>query len=116
MADRFGEFTVTGVPSSPIDPAVEVRFTVPVTALVVTLAELIEAFDVNDTVFVVPVPTVPASPSEPLVAVSMIVEPVTEVPTFEFKLPAAIKLNVVAAPELPVIVVVPALLSVKNTL
>ncbi len=107
--------TVTGVPKTPIDPAVEVKFTVPVAAFVVTFAELIEALDVNETVLVVPVPTVPARPSEPLVAVRTMLDPVTEVKAVEFKLPLAIKLNVFAAPEFPEIVVT-ALLSVKNTL
>ncbi len=112
MADKFGEFNVTGAPDKPIEPAVEVRFTVPVAAFVVTLAELIEALEVNDTVLVVPVPIVPASPREPLVAVRLITLPTIVVPTPTFKLPAAVKSNMLPAPELPVTVVMPATESV----
>ncbi len=88
------------------------RLTVPVAALVMTFAELIEALDVRLTVSVAAEPTVPASPSEPAVAVRVIVVPEIVVPPAAFKLPAAIKLNTLPAPELPVTVVVPATESV----
>lgn len=90
----------------------DVRLTVPVAALVKTFAELIEALEVRLTVLVVPEPTVPASPSEPAVAVSVIVEPDIVVPAAAFKLPAATKLNTLPAPESLVTVVVPATESV----
>lgn len=111
LADRFGAFTTTGAPDRPIEPAVDVKLTVPVAAFVVTFAELIEAFEVRVTVSVEVVPTVPASPSAPVVAVSDMVVPVIAVPTLLFRLPAAVKLNMLPAPELEEIVVVPALLS-----
>ncbi len=112
LAERFGELTVTCEPDEPIDPDVDVRLTVPVAAFVVTFAELIDALEVSETTLVVPVPTVPASPRDPLVAVRLMLEPTIELPPAEFKLPAATTLNTPLAPELPLIVVVPALLSV----
>ncbi len=99
---------MTRAPEVPIDPDVDVRFTVPVAAFVLTLAELIDALEVKLTVFVVAVPTVPASPSDPAVAVSVMVEPEMVVPAAEFKLPAAVRLNKLPAPESLVTVVVPA--------
>ena len=113
LAEKFGELIVTGAPERPTDPVVEVRLTVPVAAFVVTFAELIEAFEVSETVLVVAVPTVPANPSAPPVAVNDIVEPEISVAAPEFKLFAAMMLNTLPAPELPVTVVVPALLSVR---
>lgn len=98
----------TGEPDEPTDPAVEVRLTVPVAAFVITFAELIEALEVRLTVSVAAVPTVPERPSEPAVAVSVMVVPVTVVPTAALRLPAAVKLKTLPAPELPVTVVVPA--------
>ena len=103
---------MTGAPDNPIEPDVDVRLTVPVAALVLTFAELIEALEVRLTVFVVPDPTVPDRPSEPAVAVSVIVVPEIVVPTPALRLPAAVKLNTLPAPELPVTVVVPATESV----
>ncbi len=99
---------MTGAPDVPMDPVVEVRLTVPVAAFVLTFAELMEADEVRLTVLVVAVPTVPASPREPAVAVSVIVEPEMVVPAAEFKLPAAVRLNKLPAPESLVTVVVPA--------
>lgn len=109
LAEKFGELTTTGAPESPIEPEVDVRLTVPVAAFVVTLAELIDALEVNVTVLVVVVPTVPASPSAPAVAVRLIVVPVIFVAAPEFKLPAAVKLNTLPAPESELTVVVAAL-------
>ncbi len=99
---------MTGLPNAPIEPAVEVKLTVPVAELVVTFAELIEALEVNETVLVAAVPTVPANPSEPLVAVKLMVLPVIAVAADEFKLPAAVRSNMPPAPEFAVTVVVPA--------
>ena len=103
---------MTGVPEIPIDPLVDVRLTVPVAALVVTLALSMEALDCSVTVFVEVVPTVPERPSEPLVAVRSIVVPVIDVPLEELRLPAAERLKTLPAPELPVMVEVPAVESV----
>lgn len=111
FAEKFGELSTTGAPESPTEPVVEVKLTVPVAALVVTVAELIDALEVKLTVLVVAVPTVPDNPRAPPVAVSVIVLPVIAVPTDEFRLFAAMRLNTLLAPELDVTVVVPALLS-----
>lgn len=115
LAEKFGELNRIGVPSVPTEPEVDVRLTVPVAAFVVTLADVIDAFEVNETVSVVAVPTAPDRPRAPPVAVNIIVLPVIAAAAEVFKLFAAIRLNVLPAPELDVTVVVAALLSLMYT-
>ena len=112
MAEKLGALMTTGVPEIPIEPLVEVRLTVPVAALVVTLALLMDALDCKVTVAVEVVPTVPERPRDPFVAVRSMVVPVIEVPLEELRLPAADRLKTLPAPELLVIVEVPAVESV----
>ena len=105
----------TGVPETPIEPAVEVRLTVPVAAMRFNPPAKLEALEILFAEFRVielvlaTVPTDPASPSEPVVAVNPMSVPVIAAAAFEFKFPAAVMLNVPPAPELLLTTVVPAL-------
>ncbi len=96
----------------------DVRFTVPVAAMRFNPPAKLEALEmlpdeVNEIEFVLEVlPTAPANPNEPAVAVRATSVPVITAAALEFKLPAAVTLNVPAAPELLLTTVVPAFESV----
>lgn len=106
---------MTGVPDTPTEPAVEVRLTVPVPLSVKPPAKLPALLmlpaDVKEIELVVALPTAPARPSEPPVAVRAMLVPV--IAAEEFKLFVAVKLNVPPAPDALLTVVVAAFESDK---
>ena len=114
LAEILAADRATGVPDTPMEPAVDVRFTVPVAVTfkppgkLDALLMLPEELRVM-AVVAAAVPTAPCNASDPFVDVSSIVVPRTVIPLPEFKLPEAVRLKSLPAAELLVKVVVPAL-------
>ncbi len=114
FADRFGAFNVSAVPMTPIEPAVEVRLTVPVTPLTVSAPDrlpalVMELCELKLIVSVPAVPTAPCSPRAPVAAVRLIVVPPIFAAAAELRLPLVLNENTFAADELLDTLVPPAL-------